>query len=502
MLNEKKAQAFAERMTKRHWLHTWATNVHNIVEERRAYERKSKMRQDLLEQEWAEAKREEDEARAQREAEEAARLAEEERKRREQEDYEQWWEQEKLRAYERGVNRKKMAIQEKEWKAEKEARRRAEAEEKEKMWRTIEDAAAERSMQEAIDYLLTGEGRKVLDWEVKKLRMQSTTRWDGKDGDTGGMDGDWVKMYDDEIHEVFYYNHKTGGRVTADTLSLEEARNIARKEWIDKFMLQAREDVRILQREKLQEELEYKSAFTLQGIARCHRARKELRRRCREVIVKRVVPTSTDLSEVYVAMVAMIPSVHDTRCPRALPPPHWTDCVHVFHRVHAPGRSVPRYYYDTRLTDGRPSWTKPLVLGPEEDIHLDEWVYLQDPNGTPYYQQTVAPRATSWEKPPGYVLCMQCNLEFGRRRCRGCTWIYCFECFAAAHKRGLKEHVWLKMDVKAQMCLMCKDTVATKLCAECDFDPYCDHCFELFHFHGSKALSHDRETHSTLVHLT
>jgi hypothetical protein len=306
-----------------------------------------------------------------------------------------------------------------------------------------------------MDYLLTAEGQKVLDWEVKKLRMGNTTKME--DGDNGGMDGDWVKMYDEEIHEVFYYNTKTGGRVTADTMSREEARALARKAWIDQFMMQARMDVKELEAEKIQNELEYKSAFILQGIARCHIARKNLRLRCRKVILKRCVPTSTDLSQVY--------------------------------------------YYDTRLSDGRPKWTKPLVLGPDEDIHLDEWVYLIDADGTPYYQQTINPRNTLWEKPVGYVLCMQCNLEFGRRKCRDCLWIYCFECFAAAHKRGLKEHSWKSMTVRPQFCILCKKTMAIKMCSSCDFDPYCAHCFELFHFHGSKKISTDREGHKDFVFL-
>ena len=439
----------------RHWISTWRQHARTIVEEREAYEKKGKMRQDMLERSWAEAKAEEDEAKRLWAEEEAARLAEEERVRREQEEYAHWWEQQKTASYEKGENRKKMEIQEKVWKAEKEEAKREEAAEKEVMWRLIEDNAAERAKEEAMDYLLTAEGQKVLDWEVKKLRMGNTTKME--DGDNGGMDGDWVKMYDEEIHEVFYYNTKTGGRVTADTMSLEEARALARKAWIDQFMMQAREDVKDLEAEKIRNELEYKSAFILQGIARCHIARKNLRLRCRKVILKRCVPTSTDLTQVY--------------------------------------------YYDTRLSDGRPKWTKPLVLGPDEDIHLDEWVYLVDEAGTPYYQQTINPRNTLWEKPVGYVLCMQCNVEFGRRKCRGCIWIYCFECFAIAHKRGLKEHSWKPMTVRPQFCILCKKTMAIKMCSQCDFDPYCAHCFELFHYHGSKKISTDREEHKDFVFL-
>ncbi len=159
---------------------------------------------------------------------------------------------------------------------------------------------------------------------------------------------------------------------------------------------------------------------------------------------------------------------------------------------------APRMCYYNHLT-GDQTWDKPKIffmfLGMEGVNDLDEplpWSIQYDANGNQYWlnhiEGTKIEGETHWgmmdgvnqvlgysppSKPPGYPICLSCNIELAWRACKQCEFSYCFQCFRVNHNfLGAEKHKWTI--VEPLTCSLCIKNVAAK---KAKGKLFCQSCF-------------------------
>eukprot|EP00948_MAST-09A_sp_MAST-9A-sp1_P003432 g3432.t1 len=418
---------------------TWKEHAQALKEERLVNERKAAMRQKEMEQGWKEAdderRRLEAEAEAERKRLEEERKQEEERIRADKER----WEQQKKDAANRAVQRRIRQIQEIEWKRQKEEAQKEEWQDLQDKWSDLKERAKQIAETEAYDYLVTPEGREVLNIMKERVKEASALRRNKNKDVTGQNEEDkvWEKIFDPLLNEYFFYNHKTGERVMADQLSDVEAEALARSQFVEERIRKALKRTEYVEAQETQKWIELKAAKRIQAMARIKLARKKIRKIIDIVYVKRVDPYTGD-----------------------------------------------QFYYNT--VERTAAWEKPVNLG-SKDLVVDEWVTMfNQTTNEPYYCQTIKPYETRKEKPKGYAVCLECNYNLAKRRCEDCKLLLCLDCFDLKHKEWTN-HKWSKHGVRQMYCQMCKEALAQKCCAQCDLDCFCNKCDRMMHMKAARS---------------
>jgi len=146
-----------------------------------------------------------------------------------------------------------------------------------------------------------------------------------------------------------------------------------------------------------------------------------------------------------------------------------------------------KLYYYNHLTGDR-TWEKPglffLFLGMDEHVDLDEplpWSLQYREDGCMYWFNRLTREVIEGDmygnvpdKPSGYPLCLNCNMELAWKSCKQCQFDYCFQCYRMSHNfLGADKHTWTM--VEPSICSLCHKNIAAKNAKGKDF---CKTCFE------------------------
>jgi hypothetical protein len=450
---------FWENFEMRNLIRTWRQNVTVILRQREAQEKsgalRAKMKNDEIKKDVEEALRLEIEERERQKAAEAKRKAEIEAEK-------ELWAEQKMIAYERGEERRIRRLQREEWARLKAKAKKEHKELVDKMLDRLEITVRQQAEAEALDYMASPEGKKMIALEMQKVKKDGS--WgdesmhaEGSPQPEEGEDPDawnakqmvWamnngiemVKMVDAVVGEVFFYNVNTGARLSTDALSTQECRKVARKNYIDRKVNEALTAMRRQRDIDERNKLENKSSTIITNTFRILSCKRKLRTRAKEVFSLRSDPYSGE-----------------------------------------------PYYLNTWTLETQTA--KPYSLG-KDVLALPEWIVIRDQNqpSTIYYKQTIEPFATQWEKPEGWIPCMRCQVEFAERRCRFCGFdeekggeVFCLTCFMEAHpKTEERPHPWKEVRRITTYCFMCRTRIAAKVCWECGCDCFCESHFKLMH---------------------
>jgi hypothetical protein len=530
---KRKALEFWEVIKRRNLIRTWRANVAVIIRQREAQERsgalRAKMTQDEIDADVTASLKRELEEYERNKAEEAARKEREEAEKEE-------WARQKMVAYERGEERRIRRLQREEW-----ARLKAKEKEDRRilvdtMLDRLEITVRQQAEYEALDYMASAEGKKMIRLEMEKVKKEGSwgeesmhaegspmpeegedpDKWNTKQMIWAMNNGiEMVKMIDAVVGEVFFYNVQTGERLGTDALSTQECRKVARKNYIDRKVHEALSAMRAQRDIDERRALENKSSTIISNTFRIVSCKRKLRAKAKLVFAYRTDKYTGE-----------------------------------------------PFYYNTWTLETQTK--KPYALG-NQIIPLPEWIVLRDPaqDDKVYYKQTIAPFEVSWDKPAGWLYCMRCQAEFAERRCRFCGFdekkggeIFCLYCWMDAHpktnldeeratlaqanlnmqiaqdsldangdytmtekkkalvealenaeivqqeakdvlqaKKDIRPHPWKEVRRIATYCFMCRTTLATKVCWECGCDAFCDSHFKLMH-NSKRNYMNSMSTHT------
>ena len=406
----KKMQKYAaiahwHRVELRRLFRTWAENVVFSAKELRAINKTGNLRADFFAGQAASIEREKQDLEARLRREQAEAEETERRRIAEKRAADDLWAEQKLAAWEKGENRRKRKMQEIEWRRQREEAERHERAKERKMWKRMRDHIAQDAEDEAIAFLATKAGRELLHFRTQQVRREGGLREDqvanglsteleeGQDAEEYNQrilleamttGAEYVKLFDPLFDEAFFYNCRTGERLTAEDMSYEEAKSVARETFIKESVTRSLAESDEARRKDIQDRKEYAAAVKISNMMRRAYFRGKLRRMTMRIYVTRNDPTTGDM-----------------------------------------------YFYNT--WNGKSRWDAPRAIRGKK-FHLPEWIVLRDPESQrPYYRQTIDPLETTWQKPPGWLPCCVCRVEFATRRCLDCKSIYCIDCHEAYH---------------------------------------------------------------------
>ena len=455
-----KAIDYWEKFERRNLLRTWRANVKVIKYQRQIQESSGALRAEMFEKSsdaFVAAQIEKERLEYERkQREEAKRKALEEAEK-------ERWAQQKMEAYEKGEERRKRRLQEEEWARLKAKAKKEQTERVDKMMDRLEISIRKFAEAEALDYMATAEGKKMIALEMQKVRKEGSWGGDelmaeGSPAPVEGEDPDawnakqmvWamnngkemVKMIDAVVGEVFFYNVNTGERLGTEALSTRECRKVARTNYINRKVAEALRAMREQRAIDERNALEKKSSTIITCSFRIVYCRRKLKNMAKKVFTLRSDPYT----------------------------------------------GAP-YYYNTQTREKVAKNRKPFALG-SYNLALPEWIVMRTEDDQPYYKQTIEPFETQWTKPEGWIPCMRCQVEFAERRCRYCGFdenkggeVFCLFCWEEHHPKDMPppNHLYKEVRRMSTYCSMCRTKVATKLCWECGCDTFCTSHFNLMH---------------------
>jgi hypothetical protein len=463
-LKKYEAIAFWHTLEKRNLFRTWKKNVQYSINTRKAADTLGAIRTDVffgkadaIDQDVEDYK--------------ASVIAEYERKREEENQRklakraaEDLWSEQKIAAYVKGQDRRKKKMQDEEWKTIRQNKEKRDRRKEDLMWEKMHRHIAEDAEFEAYAFLRTQNGKELLATRIKQVQKEGGLR---EDQVANGLDfelkedatakekeeynakvlieamtsaAEFVKLFDPLLNESFFYNCKTGDRLTAEDLSYEEAEAIAIEVYIKEQVSKAYQNARAATIKDKRDRLENASATKINNFMRANYYKKYMRKMFLKVFSIKMDQTTGE-----------------------------------------------PYFLNTET--GQSQWTKPLALKSIK-MNFPEWVLMRDPSGIPFYRQTIKPYDSSWEKPPHWLVCTTCRVDFPVRRCLDCKTVQCIDCYISTHPnpsfvegadREMFEHKFEKLSVIQSYCTMCKSKLATKLCVECGAEQYCNKCFAMMH---------------------
>ena len=252
------AIAFWHGLEKRNLFRTWRDNVQYSIKARNAADTLGEIRGDVF---FGKA----DDIDNEVEKFKQATIAEYERKREEERvakaakrAEEDLWEEQKIAAYSKGQDRRKKKMQDEEWRAEREQKEKVDRTKERHLWEKMHRHIAEDAEWEAYAYLRTKDGKELLKSRTKQVQKEGGLREDqvanglntelaeGEDpakynarilvqAMTEGAE--FVKLFDPLLKEAFFYNCRTGDRLTAEDLAYEEAEAIALETYVFGLLL-------------------------------------------------------------------------------------------------------------------------------------------------------------------------------------------------------------------------------------------------------------------------
>ncbi|GBG26006.1 Hypothetical Protein FCC1311_022262 [Hondaea fermentalgiana] len=426
---------------------TWSGNVRTLVEKRQFEEDRSRVRQQILEDEFATVDQKIAELRAQEAAEEKERQEELERERLAAIAEEQRWERERERAFAGYERRTVLKRQEDRRASHKMSILRREERTIERTFEAVMEKAMEDAKREAETFARTHAGKEQLMRDAETIQNDADRLARTKGGAAGAPENEdgaeWKKMYDPVFQSYFFYNPETGEKVTASALSIDEAMSIARTNYVSTMVQAAKEEVERLKDAEIHQKRLIWAGRKVQAAWRVRKARMAVHDMIRAVYIKRVDPYTGTM-----------------------------------------------YYYNTQTR--KSAWTKPLNLGPKKDLRPPEWVVRCDGDGQWSYQNNVTPWTSGVEKPAGFLPCLTCSLQLATIRCNTCEHHFCLDCFEAAHPLPVSHVIFRKpyaqlVKDRPEQCVMCKKAVASKFCIECGLlDFYCKRCYTMSHAKNPK----------------
>ena len=455
------AIAFWHTLEKRNLFRTWKTNVQYSMQARKAADTLGAIRGEVF---FGRA----DNIDLEVEAYKASVVAEHARKKEEEKQQklaklaeEDLWSEQKIEAYVKGQDRRKRKMQDEEWKATREKKEKQDRTKENHMWKKMHRHIAEDAEFEAYAFLRTVIGKELLATRTAQVRKEGGLSEDQvangldtelKEGESAEeynakvlisamtQGAEFVKLFDPLLNEAFFYNCRTGDRLTADDLSHEEAQAIAIEVYVKEQVTKAYANAEASAIKDTRDRLEFAMATKINNFMRASYYKKYMRK-----MFLRIFSIKMDTTT---------------------------------------GES---YYINTE--SGQSQWTKPLALKSVK-IHHPEWVMMKDHSGAIYYNQTVKPNETSWTKPKHWLVCTTCRTDFPVRRCLDCKTIQCIDCYIGTHanpsfvegaSREFFEHTFEPVAVLQSYCTMCKAKLATKLCVECGAEQFCNKCFDMMH---------------------
>ena len=130
---------------------------------------------------------------------------------------------------------------------------------------------------------------------------------------------------------------------------------------------------------------------------------------------------------------------------------------------------------------GASSWEIPNGVDPATVPPPCEWALRQDHLYELFYfnSKTGLQRR---DKPTGFRMCVQCEVDFATRRCETCLDAYCLDCFLKAHAKGQRRyHKHEELPVAHVECDWCPEGVTPamgeRFCETCD-DAICGGCLK------------------------
>ena len=375
------------------------------------------------------------------------------------------WSEQKIEAYTKGQDRRKMKMQEEEWRAVREKKKVLDLTKESNMWEKMHRHIAEDAEFEAYTFLRSPMGKDLLKVRTLQVRKEGGLRDDqvangldtelaeGEDPEKYNArilimamtsNAEFVKLFDPLLNEAFFYNCRTGDRLTAEDLSYEEAEKIAMEVYIAEQIEKAYTNAKESKIKDTRDRLEEFAANKINNFMRANYYKKHMRKMFLKIFVVKMDSSTSE-----------------------------------------------PYYLNTH--SGKSQWTKPLALKTVK-MNFPEWVLMRDAsqNGKVYYKQTIKPNDVSWEKPPSWLLCVTCRVDFPVRRCLDCDphALQCIDCFIASHPNPafvegadptIFKHKFETVATIQKYCTMCKQKLATKQCVECGGEQFCDKCFGMMH---------------------
>lgn len=319
--------------------------------------------------------------------------------------------------------------------AHKKETRKKEKRDFRKTWATLGDDSMKQCKEDTLKWIReTPEGRTTI--KVNSKMIYKVWNECIEDFETPEM-ALWQGIYDPIYGSIFFFNVETKEKIGTKTFSNEEARMVAIDHYLARQMKQSIEYVQKTKVREKQNNLENKSALYIQNLWRSRKSRKLMRE-----VVRRLYEIRIDVE------------TGDT------------------------------YYY--HMYKKTKQQMKPRILGSEK-LKVPAYARVRDPKGRYLFYNTKQPWLSSEEKPPGFMLCAECNFFLARRHCKNCKENFCIDCHLSFHTKGKRRfHEWDKFEVVAQTCDVCKTKVASVLCHECGGALYCEKCSRMIHSTDSK----------------
>ena len=307
-------------------------------------------------------------------------------------------------------------------------------------------AAAEKA---AMEWLTTREGKKYVKEQGKIIYNipddELLLRLTGPAGDTINVRNSTYQLKQEIgrstlAGKLFYYNSETMERYYVDSISLQICRDIVSANYIATECNKIKDRIAEYEADHNADEHVHAAARKIQAMWRVGKARRFMRRLIKRDWEKRVDPASGEL-----------------------------------------------FYYNKRT--GTSKWTKPFALGPSDDLaDPPPWCVLQGPRGSSYYYYNRDTREQRNDRPPGFILCCECQLYFATKRCTStkpfeCTGRpFCDDCWKTYHDAipARSMHEPASVAVRRAFCKVCHDP-ANIMCFGCIGDVYCEKCSNVVH---------------------
>jgi len=317
-------------------------------------------------------------------------------------------------------------------KKHKQAREEQQKREIDAAFRMILETCEEEARKEALAFLDTSSGKEMLDRRAEEVQMEAERVRRANITNQENKEEEWKQMFDPFSKTYFFFNPETGERIAATQISIQEAMDIAKQNYLDDVVAKAKEDVFRARDEERQRKKEIWAARTLQSAWRTRTARNFVSMLTSQRWVKRIDPYSGQ-----------------------------------------------QFYYDLFTRESR--WTKPLTLG-KEDLRLPEWsLVFNETINVWFFQNNRAPWLSSQEKPLGHLPCFACNLQLKTHSCRTCQSHFCLDCFEQTHEIG-SDHDFARNSFAPESCIICKQESASKFCVECGLNAFfCEKCHVMSH---------------------
>jgi hypothetical protein len=317
----------------------------------------------------------------------------------------------------------------------------------------------------AKQFLKSPQGREQMRVEAESIRNDVDRMQLTRDAGAANQEGsDWKKMFDPDLESYFFFNRETGEKVPALALSVEDSTKIAEGNYVATMLAAAKADVEAMRSEELRKKQLLRVARMVQGAWRTRKSRRLRKHLLCLCVIKRADPYT--------------------------------------------GK---QYYYNVQTRTR--NITKPLMLGPREDLKLHEWGMRCDADGVWTYENRVSPWLTSTTKPAGFTPCLACKVQLSFITCLSCQLYYCLDCFESAHPLKsveLKTHETRRkpyeemVKEKPEQCAVCKSDIASRLCLDCGLDYfYCEKCFAMSHMRDPRkpTVIKAKMTHTKVVDL-